>query len=59
MDFTGRCDLVQGAAHQSAPEHFVDGGNAERQEARALHRPRDPLQAHKALAKLLIHLANH
>jgi hypothetical protein len=50
---------VQGAAHQSAPEHFVDGGNAERQEARALHRPRDPLQAHKALAKLLIHLANH
>src|SRR5262245_61530540 len=55
MDFTGRCDFVQGTAHQSAPEDFVDGGDAERQKARVAHHPGGPLQGQKALAKLLVH----
>jgi hypothetical protein len=55
MDFTGRRYFVQGTAHQSAPEHFVDDGNAERQKARATDHPGDLLQGQKALAKLLVH----
>jgi hypothetical protein len=55
MDFTGRCDFVQGAAHQSAPEHFVDGGDAERQKAGVTHHPEGLLQGQKALAKLRVH----
>ena len=56
VGFAGCRDFVQRAAHQSATKRLVDGGNAERQGAEAVHHTGDFLQGQKALAKLLVHL---
>ena len=46
---------MQRAAHESPAKDRINGGYAKGQRAKAVLNPRHPLQAWKALAKLLDH----